>query len=108
MQKEILTLADCKARLLKEKEVSAKEERLATLFWIGFTLVVSLIWGLLLCLPLKLISGEIPIFVYLLLGVLCAIPPVVLLHIWFVQRPKERKQYLYSVKNGIEIVEDTL
>ena len=108
MQKEILTVEDCKKRLLEANDVYSKEARSAIGRFVGFALVVSLVLISILCLPLSMVSGKIPIFLYLILGLLCAFVPVVLFCAFFVDRMKAKKRYQYIEHKGIEIVEDTL
>ena len=108
MQKEVLTVEDCRKRLLEAYDVYSQDSRLAIGRFAGFALVVSLVWISLLCLPLGMISGKIPIWVYLMLGLLCAFVPIVLFCAFFVGLGNAKKRYRYIEHKGIEIVEDTL
>lgn len=108
MQKEILTAADCKARLLKENDVSDQRSCRAVLYWLLFTLAVSAIFAMIIWLPLVAISGKIPSWVYVLPTVLSLFPPTVLLSVFFFGRSKVNRLYRLIQQNGIEILEDTL
>ena len=108
MQKEILTAADCKARLLKENNVSDQRSCRAVLYWLLFTLTVSAIFAMIIWLPLVAISGKIPSWVYVLPTVLSLFPPTVLLSVFFFGRSKANRLYRLIQQNGIEILEDTL
>ena len=108
MQKEILTAADCKARLLEENDVSDQRSCRAVLYWLLFTLTVSAVFAMIIWLPLGVISGKIPPWVYVLPTVLSLFPPTVLLSVFFFGRSKANRLYRLIQQNGIEIVEDTL
>ena len=108
MQKEILTAADCKARLLEENDVSDQRSCRTVLYWLLFTLTVSAVFAMIIWLPLGGISGKIPPWVYVLPTVLSLFPPTVLLSVFFFGRSKANRLYRLIQQNGIEIVEDTL
>lgn len=107
MKKEILTVADCKARVLEANDVTSVRFRKVIFHFVGLSVVCSGGITAVLCLPLGLIEGAMPIWVSCLIALVCVIPAAVLLSVLFVNLSKHQKRFQKIQQYGVEMVEDT-
>lgn len=108
MQKEVLTLADCRERLLEANRVTSSVVWGYILVWLFLSAITSGFFTLIFGIVLSLISGKIPVFLYVITVAICAFPAVTLGVVLLRSFHKQKKLYQNIVRRDIEIVEDTL
>ena len=108
MQIEILTLAECRERLLVENTVTPKSGVIATLIWLIPSVIISGFLALIFWILLSHTVDDLHVAFHIIGWCICALPSVLLFILFFKTLMTPLRFYRKIQTAGIEIVEDTL
>lgn len=108
MQKEILTLAECRERLLAENKVTPQAVAIITLMWLILSAIISGILALIFWILLSHTVDDLHIAFHITGWCVCALPSVLFGIALFKMLAKAHRLHRKIQSTDIEIVEDTL